>query len=362
MVIEKSIISEKLKKLRSLASVKVGEAQGVLISEGKIKARDHIMSVEMKLPEAGDETFVLPVKAMDYICSLPESKVEITEATGRVKVKSSVGSATFSTAHSDEFISGVTYGSVNDMVATISCDGEQFFESVSKVVYVCTEKSSKPVSAGVLFDNDGEKLNIVTCDGVRAAHTALPLPGERYHMIVPAAILKFAKSLGSVKEIAVYRDGKFAVIRSEEYIIRANLISGEFIDYKKIFKGKGTTPSVKVDRFIDTMQRCAIIANSNATTSPAVFEFSENTISVNVSTSTDEFSETVDCDTFAEPLTIGCNPRYIIDALKNCCSDKVTITAASPKHPIFICDGSAEMLVLPVMLKNGESEEKNCGN
>ncbi len=352
MVIEKSTISEKLKKVRSFASVKVGEVQGVLISDGTIKARDHIMSVEMKLPEAEDNTFVLPVKAIDYINSLPEGKVEITEIAGRVRVKSSVGSAMFSTAPSDEFISGVTFGGVADKVANISCDGDRFFESVSKVLYVCTEKPNKPVSAGVLFENDGEKLNIVTCDGIRAAHTTLCLPGEQYRMIVPAVTLKFAKSLGSVEKIAIYCDGKFAVIQSEEYIIRANLISGEFIDYKKIFRGIGKTTSVTVDRFIGTMQRCAIIADSNATISPTVLEFDGNTINVSTSTSSDEFSEIVSCDTSAEPLTIGCNARYIIDALKNCCSDKVTISAASPKQPIFICDSDTEMLILPVMLKN----------
>lgn len=352
MVIEKSIISEKLKKVRSLAPIKIGEAQGVLISGDTIKARDKIMSVEIKLPEAENSTFVLPVKAIEYINSLPDGMVEITETAGRVKIESSVGGTKFSTIPSDEFVSSVAYGGIMNEATTISYDGEQFFESVSKVMYVCTEKSNSPVSAGVLFENDGEKLNIVTCDGIRAVHTTLPLPGEHYRMIVPATTLKFAKSLGSVGKITIYRDGKFAVIQSDEYIIRTNLISGEFIDYKKIFNGIGMAPSVKVDRLLSTMQRCAIIADSNATISPTVLDFSENTINVRVKNSSDEFSEVVGCDTCAEPLTIGCNARYIIDALKSCCSDKVVVSAASPQHPIFIYDGSAEMLVLPVKLKS----------
>lgn len=125
MLVEKSIISEKLKKVKGLASAKIGDAQGVLIANGAIRARDKVMSVELKMPEAEGTSFVLPVKAIDYINSLPEGAVEITEEAERVRIKSRVGSAAFSTAPVDEFVAGVTYG-VPDEVATISCDSELF--------------------------------------------------------------------------------------------------------------------------------------------------------------------------------------------------------------------------------------------
>lgn len=351
MLIEKSIISEKLKKVKGLASVKIGDAQGVLIANGAIRARDKVMSVELKMPEAEGTSFVLPVKAIDYINSLPEGAVEITEEAERVRIKSRVGSAAFSTAPVDEFAAGITYG-VPDEVATISCDSELFFDAVNKVTYVCSEKSNKPVSAGVLFENDGKKLDIVTCDGVRAAHTVLPLPGEKYRMIVPAATLKFARTLGQAGQVAIYQDGKYAVIQSDEYIIRANLISGEFIDFKKIFKEIGRTPTVEADYILSTMQRCLIVADSDATISPTVLNFESGKIDIAVKTSSAEFNESVRCEGSVEPLMIGCNARYICDALKYCSDKKVTISAASSKHPIFVCDSSAEMLILPVMLKN----------
>ena len=341
MLIEKSIISEKLKKVKGLASVKIGDAQGVLIANGAIRARDKVMSVELKMPEAEGTSLVLPVKAIDYINSLPEGAVEITEEADRVRIKSRVGSAAFSTVPVDEFAAGVTYG-VPDEVATISCDSELFFDAVNKVTYVCSEKSNKPVSAGVLFENDG----------VRAAHTVLPLPGEKYRMIVPAATLKFARTLGQAGQVAIYQDGKYAVIQSDEYIIRANLISGEFIDFKKIFREIGRTPTVEADYILSTMQRCLIVADSDATISPTVLNFESGKIDIAVKTSSAEFNESVRCEGSVEPLMIGCNARYICDALKYCGDKRVTISAASPKHPIFVCDSSAEMLILPVMLKN----------
>lgn len=351
MLVEKSIISEKLKKVKGLASAKIGDAQGVLIANGAIRARDKVMSVELKMPEAEGTSFVLPVKAIDYINSLPEGTVEITEDAERVRIKSRVGSAAFSTTPVDEFAAGVTYGVPNE-VATISCDSELFFDAVDRVTYVCSEKSNKPVSAGVLFENDGEKLNIVTCDGVRAAHMVLPLPGERYRMIVSAATLKFAKALGQSGKVAIYQDGKYAVIQSEEYIIRANLISGEFVRYKEIFKEIGKSPSIEADCFLSAMQRCLIIADSGDKMHPTALSFKNDKIDIAVKTPSAEFNESVKCESIKEPLMIGCNARYICDALKHCSGKKVTISAASPTHSIFICDGSAEMLILPVLLKN----------
>lgn len=46
MLVEKSIISEKLKKVKGLASAKIGDAQGVLIANGAIRARDKVMSLK----------------------------------------------------------------------------------------------------------------------------------------------------------------------------------------------------------------------------------------------------------------------------------------------------------------------------
>ncbi len=353
MKISRTELARKLKQMKSITPPKTdGVFQGILLKDGVLTANNFEIAITTRLEAAEDESFIIPLKAVDLIENLPDGDLSITEKNNKITVKSAKGRSTFQTVPADEF-NGIEQYQKGDAEETVSIDGQLFAESVNKVMYACDEKSPREAKKGVYFEGDGEFLNIVACDGVSLAWAKIPYT-EKFKVLVPKTTLqKVLSVIGD--EITLNRFGKSnAVFITGEYTVYTKLLTGEFIDYKSIvpkaFEGEF---SVNRNDLQETIGRCLVCMDDSR--APARFIVSEDdgVLRIEAISNISEFSEEISVsDVNGKSITAGLSPRILSGALKSVGTESVKFKYISPVNPFLIETDNLLQIVMPMRLKS----------
>ena len=229
-------------------------------------------------------------------------------------------------------------------------------DMIRKVRYAISDNNQKPVYTGALFDIKDKMLNLVAVDGFRMAiRRELVNMDNNLKFIVPG------KTLSEVLRFNVNDDDNIEVIigqrhitfKINEYHLVSRLLDGIFIDYNATVTDTAETSFVvSKSTFMGCIERMAIM-NSDKLVSPVTCVISENEIKFSSVTSAGSADETLEIMVHGDPLTIGFNNRYLLDALRNCDTDKIKMDFNGARKPLKIMplDGDSFLfIVLPMRL------------
>ena len=138
-------------------------------------------------------------------------------------------------------------------------------------------------------------------------------------------------------------------------LLVSRLLEGEFLNYNNAIPKDGSVfLTVDVRSFIESVERTGLMI-SERLKSPLRIRFDSGKVKLScataIGTARDEFQAEMEGD----PLEIGFNNKFVLDALKNCDEEKVKLRLASPLLPMVITPVEGDkflFLVLPVRLKN----------
>lgn len=352
MKIDKTYISSKLKLLKDIVpkGAMLGP-DGILVSGNTLTADSPEIGVCAILNTDSDERFILPVKAIDYINSLPAGDVTITGNESAVIVKSGSGKCTFQTVGPDSF---VQYNKFSLPDGTdYFFDASTLFSRMSKVLFACNPAATQASAQGVNVEGDGVHLNMVAMDGYRCAWAQLD-SGQDTNAILPAGAVRKALSLGMVGDITVTVDKYKVVFTSGEYQLATKRIITSYIDYRTVFNiDEIVTLRVNAKELSETLARTNIICNGFPAPVLTVCEEGAKDLQVICKTAFADFSETVQVSRESEgKLRFAANGKYLLDALKQFGDESVTICWQSETSAVTISNELLKTLVLPVRLKN----------
>ena len=136
----------------------------------------------------------------------------------------------------------------------------------------------------------------------------------------------------------------------------SRLIEGDFLNYESVIpKDKKTRITVDCKTFIDTIERASLIITERLK-NPLRISFTENKITVRCQTPlgkvVDEFAPV---EITGDPVEIGFNNRYLLDALRYSKCEKMVLEINGPLSPVKILPENGKdfiYLVLPVRFKN----------
>ena len=134
----------------------------------------------------------------------------------------------------------------------------------------------------------------------------------------------------------------------------SRLIEGDFLNYESVIpKDKKTRITVDCKTFIDTIERASLIITERLK-NPLRISFTENKITVRCQTplGVDEFAPV---EMTGDPVEIGFNNRYLLDALRYSKCEKMVLEINGPLSPVKILPENGKdfiYLVLPVRFKN----------
>lgn len=355
MKVEKTEIATKLKKLKSFVKAEKETVSGILYKDGMLIASDGevIAKAALECQPALDETFVIPIVAVNFIDKLPQGTAEITADKAIVKIKCGKAKGTFATVSDLE-----EFDNESKWTAVFSDENGEIFEKIKEVIH-CSSKDangSNVTVKGVYFDTLDEKASIVACDGFRAAVSHYKCLAEAKPILALAATLQKVMSLHNGEPTEVFTSGNKAMFRFGDYEIITKQLSGTFLDYKKIFTAEPGKAVFNISRSgaLDILNRAeACIGGSKI---PVMLTVSEDkTVTFGVLSSTTEFNESIEIDgVITETIEIAFNPKYLIDCVKAFPKEQIEMTLYGPTRFAMFSAGELQQIILPVRTRRNK--------
>lgn len=312
-------------------------------------------TIEANVRQAGE--IVLSAKLLgDMVRRLPSGEVSIyTNESGNATIKGGVAEFDILAMSASDYPDLPTPGADH----TLTIKAGMLRGMIEKTLYAVSQDDKKPAHTGELFAIEEDKLTIVALDGYRLAIVERPVQAEKHiRIIIPAKTLtEVNKLLGDDEDdVRISANRRFVVFNSGNYTILSRLIEGEFLNYANVIpNGCKTRVVLETRDFIDTIERASLIITERLKNPLRILFDASGKVTVRCQTNlgkvVDEFSAQVEGD----PVEIGFNNRYLLDALRNARCEKVVLELSGPLSPVKILPEEGEdfiYLVLPVRFKN----------
>jgi DNA polymerase-3 subunit beta len=243
----------------------------------------------------------------------------------------------------------------------ISIGSLNFRKMIDQTIFsVATSSSNNPTYTGVLFDVRNKKLKLVAIDGYRMAIKEEGIETEKtIKFIVPAkSLYEVLKLLPENKgETDIIVDTTHVLFDLKEYQLTSRLIEGNFLDYESSTPKTYTTEvELSPELLANSVERVSLMT-IDSVKMPVVIVFKDNTVKVFCTATSGRASDKFSAQIEGEPLEIGLNDKYLLEALKNTRRKSIKLQFDGPLSPVKIIPekGSDFMfLILPVRLKTSQ--------
>lgn len=353
MKIDKSELIKKINMLEKAIPAKpsIPCMEGILVHDGRLCTNDLQNAISIATPEAEGESFIIPKKAIAMAKNLPDGLVEITPQNGNsIVIKAGTIRTKMKSFAPEEFPDN---HQLEDAEET-TLDFGDLIEMLSNVVYATSTNGGWPVFTGVLLDGDGENLNVVACDGFRCAWAHAEYAGE-FKMVVPKSTVKLLLSIRDMGKISIQAKGEKAVFKIGDCEIYSRLLSGAFLDYRRIFPNRQHSIGVDKGNLLDAMRRI-MICSDDTQKGRVEIDGAGMTMQLKCHGSAAEYMEELEVkDQFATDLRIMFNSAFFVDALKGYdCSVIDCFFGEKNTEPLVLDDGHLKSLILPVKMSEGK--------
>lgn len=288
-------------------------------------------SAEIK--EAGSVT-VPARKFYDILKELPEGEIEIQVSKNHtLQIKS--GKSVFKVMGMDK----EDYPQLPEpsLEGAIEIEQGMLKEAIQLTSFAVSRDETRYVLNGILIVVKGDFFRCVATDGRRLAFFESKLKDKQkkeVEIIIPSkAIQELSKLLTWEGTILVSVFQNKIIFCAGETILSATLIEGKFPNYEQVIpKNKTTTVEIEKNELLQCLRRAALLTSNEA---PAVkLDFLKNRVMITARTpNLGEAKEEMVSRMEGKEMTIGFNPDYLMDVLKNLDVDNITISLSESDKP-----------------------------
>lgn len=241
---------------------------------------------------------------------------------------------------------------------SISIPDNTLKSMMRQTIFAVAKVNAKPIHTGALFEIGDGKIHMVGVDGYRLAirEEVVKCDEQDLHFVVPGNTLVEASRLipDDDKPCVITIGDRHAMFTLGAYTIISRLLEGSFLDWRAALpKDSAQTAVVSTSNLISSVERVSLII-TDALKSPVRCLFEDNNVSLSSRNVTGAATDQCDIEYSGEPLEIGFNDRYLLDALQNADCDEVRLRLNGPLSPLLVSPmkGSSFLfVVLPVRLK-----------
>ncbi len=314
-----------------------------------------VTTIEANVRETGQ--VVLNAKLLsDMIHRLPAGDVLITVSTdGKTFIQGGVAQ------YEIQSMTSYDYPDLpkTDASRTLSLKVGELREIIDYTLYAVSQDDKKPAHTGELFEIEPNQLTVVALDGYRLAIVERAVKASKdIRVIIPSKTMtEVNRLLPSDNEAEVYLSAnrRFTVFEVNGYTIISRLIEGEFLNFRNVIPAScRTRVTIETRDFIDTIERASLIITERLK-NPLRIIFADNKVEVRCQTNLGKVMDSFEAKVEGDPIEIGFNHRYLLDALRNTKKDKVVFEISGALSPVKVLPEEGNdftYLVLPVRFKN----------
>ncbi|MDE2004143.1 MAG: DNA polymerase III subunit beta, partial [Betaproteobacteria bacterium] len=319
-------IVERRQTLPILANVLLEQKDGKL----HVTATDlemQITAVSDFTGKDGQATTVGARKLHDLLRALPESAQLSVDATGsRMTVRAGHSRFNLQTLAAADY-PRISLGT--EQLQSLSLPQRDFRSLLKLAEFAMAQQDIRYYLNGMLLVIDQGSLQAVATDGHRLSWASLSVSGQysRQEVILPRkTVLELSKLLEDVEEpLTIDILSNQVRFRFGSIELVSKVVDGKFPDYNRVIP-VGHAKLIDLDRtvFLSALQRAAILSNEKFRGVRVVLGDGALRI-VCANSEQEEAEEELPVDYHGEALDIGFNITYLLDALSNLASERVSI-------------------------------------
>lgn len=324
-----------------------------------LTATDMEMQISLSLNVsvgANIATTVSARKMLDICRSLPDqSQITLDISENRMQIKAGKSRFNLQTLPAVDY--PVMSKSVSDTSLVLSLPQVQLKRLLRQVEYAMAQQDIRYYLNGLLFEVNGNNLNVVGTDGHRLSFASLELEQsyEKQELILPRkTVLELIKLLDDSDELVSIEvsanqvNFTFSGIR-----LISKVIDGKFPDYTRVIPtGHSNSFDVSRQDLLLAMQRASILSNEKYRGIRMVLgKGSLRLISSN--SEQEDAEEEMEIDYSGDPIDIGFNVTYMIDVLTHQNNDSVTFSFADANSSCLVTvpeDINFKYVVMPMRI------------
>lgn len=232
---------------------------------------------------------------------------------------------------------------------------------------------------GAFFRVTEGQLLLVGCDSFRLARCSADIAVENlctdgravdFSFIVPGKTLaELTRFLDDAVEgddlprVRCYLTRKHVIFRFPTLTLFSRIIDSEYIDYNRVLSGSDTCHAT-VDRaaLLGALERATLVTEERVVgqvRSWVKLSFGGPKVEISSISATGKIYDEVAADYTGDNLEIGFNNRYLIDTLRACTADRVTLSLTSPLMRMVVVPAEGEatlteqvFMVVPVRMRD----------
>jgi DNA polymerase-3 subunit beta len=312
-----------------------------------------VADAEVKVDAAGDVT--VPGRKLHEICrALPEgATVEVSLNGERLTVKAGRSRFTLSTLRAADF------PTVEEIAAkqTLRLARKDFRKLIDKTHFSMAQQDVRYYLNGLLLETERKILRAVATDGHRLALSEINLgsaAARDEQLIVPRkGVLELNRLLEGEGDVEIALGANHIRVQFDGIRLTSKLIDGRFPEYARVIPNQPKNV-ITADRDLlrHALQRTAILSNEKYR--GVRLELSPNSVVLQANNpEQEEAVETIEVEYSGDPMEIGFNVNYLLDALAAVDSQQVEfgVTDANSSCLIREPGGDAtKFVVMPMRL------------
>lgn len=237
---------------------------------------------------------------------------------------------------------------------SLKLEQETLKQMLSMTSFAISHDETRYILNGVLFEIRPQKINMIATDGRRLAFVQKKLDTKMQKekkMIVPAKTVNELNKTLKEGEVKIHLGENQVAFNMGNIVIISRLIEGEFPRYEQVIP-KEEKEKMVVDKssLLAATRRANLLTSQD---SQAIkLDIFKNRLVVSKNTpDIGEAREELSTEYNGGDLSIGFNPSYLIDVLKNVNTEKVGFELTAPDKPgVIRAQDDFIYVVLPMQL------------
>ena len=289
---------------------------------------------DVKVDDPG--TAVIPARvAFDFVRDLSGETITLETKGSTCTSESGADTCELVTVDPDEFPVVARF----DGESTITMQGGNFAKLVDQTAFAAAREPGRYAMHGVLAELEADTLRMIATDGRRLALSETPVDGGKCkdgaQSIVPTRGMQmFCRAISDPLDQVQLQFGETKVgLKTKNAEVFARLIDGEFPRYAAVIPAE-TTRRMEADRDL-LAKKLRLVANVTGDEARAVkLKMTKNQLEVfGQSAGRGEATAHMEVDYKGDTAEIAFNPDYVIDGLKNCTLDTLSLEFTEHTSP-----------------------------
>ncbi len=299
------------------------------------------------------------------------------EITLTVDSKLSVSIESGKSVYKMSALNASDFPTIPKLTAALGFSLEQsvFKEMLSQTMYAMGVNDQRQILNGICLRVTDDMIMLIACDSFRLAKCTrfMKIGNEnrdteevRFYFIIPnKTVNELFKMLSSEDEearIKILYMRKYIIIELNGITFFSRLIEGQYIDYDRVIL-KNHTVKINMDRdeLLSALERASLVTEERIagnTRSHVRFDINNHILAISANSAIGSTYDEVEIEHQGDDMFIAFNNRYLIDSVRACRADRLTISLSSPLTSINIEperneDGREDIfMLLPVRMKD----------